>query len=479
MKVSSVKKNYVYNMLLNILTLAYPLITAPYISRVLGAERLGIVNFTTSVANWFIILAAFGISSYGVREIAKARDNKKQLELVFSELILINLITVALVLIFYWLLIGTLGKYQGDKQLFSIYSVYIVLSVFSLEWFYTGIEQYAYITKRSAGIKLLSCLLLFLFVKKSGDYLKYAFILIGGLSFNSLFNLINAGKYVRLRIKGVRLTRHLGPASVFFMSALLSSLFNTFDKVILGILSDAQAVAFHTRNFQIISIGKILCTSLCSVLSPRLSNAFFTDQTYYQHMLQKSARYLVLFSLPCFIGIFVLAEPILFILGGSEFTAAAVPLKIMSFIIIFTGYSSYINTQVAIPSGNEKINTAVTFIIAAISLPVNILFCRQYSYYASACSLALGELFGCLTGYLLVRQKTAFHFFTADIGKIIISGIAMFLVSACLSSIITSYTARFFVCGLMGLLVYVLCLLVTKEETVGEILCILRNKVSK
>lgn len=470
MKIGSIKRNFVYNIMLNILNITYPLITAPYISRILGPNNLGIVNFATSVASWYVVVATFGISSYGIREIAKVRDNPKELNKTYTELNLINLIAVTIILGVYFTMIFKFPKFQQDLSLYYFYGLYIFLSVFSLEWFYSGIEQYEYIAKRSVLVKFISIICLFLFVKTTSDYIVYAIIIIGGLSFNSLFNFFNAKYYVRFCLKGINLSKHLRTVFVFFINALFASFFNIFDKIILGFTSGNIAVAFLTRNTQIISIGKILSTSLCNVLAPRLSNKYSTDKDYFNNMIIKSERYFFIIAIPCIIGIIVLAEPILYIMGGSEFVTAANTLRIMSFVILFTGVSSFISTQMAIPSGNEKITTIANFFVAIISLSINLGFSTQYSYYASAVALTFGELGGCIIHILMIRKKIIFKWISIDIVKILCSAIAMYGCSVLLIPLFNNYFAMILGVGSVSVIIYMASLLLLKETTTYEIL---------
>ena len=187
-KNKSIKKNFIYNSILTSANIVFPLITAPYLSYTLGAENIGKVNFATSIVNWFILISSFGIPRYGIREIARNRDNKKELTNTFWNLILIQASLSIIAIIVYLLAIFNVPRFESELNIHLMMVMMLILNVFSIDWFYQGIEEYSYITIRNIAFKIISIILMFAIVKNSDDYMIYAGINIFGLCFNNVLN---------------------------------------------------------------------------------------------------------------------------------------------------------------------------------------------------------------------------------------------------------------------------------------------------
>ena len=139
MKEKSVKKNYFYNLIYQLLTLILPLITTPYISRVLGAEKIGIYSYTTSVVTYFILFGSLGVSMYGQREIAYIGEDIGKRKKSFWEIVILRFITLAIAtLIYYFTIIRTAGEY---KIYYEILLFYLLASAFDISWFLQGLEE--------------------------------------------------------------------------------------------------------------------------------------------------------------------------------------------------------------------------------------------------------------------------------------------------------------------------------------------------
>jgi O-antigen/teichoic acid export membrane protein len=190
MKYTSLKRNFIYNFSLNIINILFPLITSPYISRVLGANNLGKYNFSLSFSNWFLIFATFGTTTYGVREIAKVRDNKKILDKTFSEIFFINFIATLITLLVYIIIIFLNAKTNKEILLFLVSALSIFLNLFCIDWLYMGLEDFKIITLRSLLIKLICLVSIFIFIKQRNDYVIYALISVLAFGFANIFNFI-------------------------------------------------------------------------------------------------------------------------------------------------------------------------------------------------------------------------------------------------------------------------------------------------
>ena len=243
-KNKSIKKNFIYNSILTSANIVFPLITAPYLSYTLGAENIGKVNFATSIVNWFILISSFGIPRYGIREIARNRDNKKELTNTFWNLILIQASLSIIAIIVYLLAIFNVPRFESELNIHLMMVMMLILNVFSIDWFYQGIEEYSYITIRNIAFKIISIILMFAIVKNSDDYMIYAGINIFGLCFNNVLNYLNTKKYIDKKMYKLEILTYLKELRIYFFTTLIIALYTQLDQLFIGYGSE-QHLAFY------------------------------------------------------------------------------------------------------------------------------------------------------------------------------------------------------------------------------------------
>jgi len=250
----------------------FPLITFPYTSRILGPEGIGKISFATSFVSYFILLAAIGIPLYGIREIARIRDDKKKLSELTQELFVMHIITSIIISIIFIVVIFINGKLSDEKELFFIVSFSIMLTTFGMEWLYQGLEQYSYITIRSIIFSSISTISVFIFIHKKDDYLIYAAIGVFAALGSSILNFYNARKILfKKRDIPWNFKRHIKPLTMVYLLNFIISIYVQLDTVMLGFMSTAKNVGYYASGLKINKMLTVLVTSIGSVLLPRLS----------------------------------------------------------------------------------------------------------------------------------------------------------------------------------------------------------------
>ena len=353
-KNKSIKKNFIYNSILTSANIVFPLITAPYLSYTLGAENIGKVNFATSIVNWFILISSFGIPRYGIREIARNRDNKKELTNTFWNLILIQASLSIIAIIVYLLAIFNVPRFESELNIHLMMVMMLILNVFSIDWFYQGIEEYSYITIRNIAFKIISIILMFAIVKNSDDYMIYAGINIFGLCFNNVLNYLNTKKYIDKKMYKLEILTYLKELRIYFFTTLIIALYTQLDQLFIGYGSE-QHLAFYLRSKTILGIGLSITNSLITVLIPRTAYLIKNDYEAYKKVISKSINYIYIIGLPCIVGIFLLSREIMIFLGGEEFIPASYSLKIISVLIVVNAVGSWQVNQILIPYRKENV----------------------------------------------------------------------------------------------------------------------------
>lgn len=435
-KNKSILKNFIYNILLTLLNLLFPIITFPYISRVLGAEGVGKVTFVTSIVNYFLIFATLGIPNYGVREIAKNSNDKKEVSKIFSEILVINIISSLASCILYFLMILSLGFFKQERILYVVVGLSLVLNVFSIDWMYRGLENYKYITRRSIIFKMLSIVLLFVLVRAKQDYVKYAIISVIALSGANIVNVLTSRKYIDFSFKNLNLTRHLKSIFILLSTEVAINIYVNLDSTMVGIISGNKHLGYYTAAIKINKIIATMVTSLGIVLMPRLS--YYIKQGMkeeFEKLITKSVQYILFIGLPAVVGLFILSPQIVRLFSGNEFTPAILAMRITTPIVLFLGISNLTGIQLLIPLGKEKKLFYAVIIAAIVNFTLNLILIPMFQQNGAAISTTIVEIVVALIQLYFVREYMR--------GKII-----------------NKYNLRYIIgCALMGASVYLIQLL--------------------
>ena len=278
MKEKSIKVNAIYNILLTLSNIVFPLVTFPYVSRILNPIGLGTTSFFTSISSYCVLVASLGISTYGIRAVAKVREDKEELTKVFQELTLINIFMSIIVSILLLFVSFGVEQLRSEMGLLLITCITILVSPLSLNWFYSGIEEYSYITKRSILLKFVSLILTFLLVRKADDYVIYAGITLFSVLSSNALNIIQCRRYVSFKIrKDLKFRHHVKPMWYLFASLLAVNVYTNLDTVMLGFINGNKAVGLYSVATKVKWILLSVVTSISTVLLPRFS--FYKSET--------------------------------------------------------------------------------------------------------------------------------------------------------------------------------------------------------
>lgn len=350
----SLVKNFLYNSLLTIANLVFPLILFIYVSRIIGPDGLGKVSFMSTFSGYFLLFGLFGVGNYGIREIARVRNDAGALRKTFNELFLITCITIGLALLAYAAAFALTPRFRAEPELYLINGLSILLALFSFDWLFQGLENYRFITIRSILVKTASLVAMFVFVRTKDDYIIYALLSVLGLSANYVFNAIFAQKNIGFTVHGLELRRHFPVLLRFLLISLATSFYLGLDKIFLGFISGDYYVGLYAPAEKMARLSLSIVTALSTVLFPRMVNVFAQgDEEKSKTMISNSLHALLLLALPIFAGLELLAGPIIEVLSGREFLAAIPTLRIESLIIIPVTLANVVGVQILMGSGRE------------------------------------------------------------------------------------------------------------------------------
>lgn len=372
MKLQSLKVNIILNAFRNCCTLLFPLITFPYISKILSPEGLGKVNYSSSIAIYFILIAGLGIQTYAVREGSRIRDNKKKFNDFANEIFSLNIISTILS---YLILLGMLifvEQFENYRILILIYSSEMIFRSIGVEWLYSINENYTYITIRSFIFQLLSVISLFVFVKSSADVYNYVAISVFASAGSSILNLYYSRKYCKLRfIINKNVLIHLKPAVIIFSATVATTIYINSGTTMLGIISGDKEVGYFSVATKMYNILKSVINSIVVVFSARLSYYFSQNKADYYELFNKAFEIVIFFSVPIAMGGLIVSEEIIYVISGKDYLSASTSMTILLASIIFASLGNLWVIGALLPLRKENIMFLATSMGAVLNVIMN------------------------------------------------------------------------------------------------------------
>lgn len=392
---ASLKKNFIYQTGYQVLATALPLITTPYINRVLGAEQLGTYTYVANIANYFTIFAMLGFNNYGSKMIAATKHNENELAHTFSSIRKLQCLMATVVVSIYLLFISLC--IPEHKSLYFIESLWIINCFIDINWFFWGMEKVKLTVNRNLIIKLITLLGVFIFVRSRNDILIYAFILVIGTILSDIYLISQVKKYV----KGTKTTfyemiAHIKPCIALFIPIVAMSIYQQMDKTMLGVLSTYEQVGYYSSADKIVNIPLGIITGLGTVSLPRIVSLISENKIMeYKKVVEKSISLVMFMCSAIAFGILAVSQEFVPLFFGREFLPCVSLVSFLTFVIFFKAISTVLVNQILIPNDNEKYYIISVFIGAFINLILNYSLIRKFDAVGAVYATLISELIVC------------------------------------------------------------------------------------
>lgn len=393
---ASIKKNFFYQAFYEILIIVLPLITSPYVTRVLGADRVGIYSYTYTMASYFVLFCALGIKNYGNREISRNRDDSGRLSETFSSILFLHFIVSSIVVIAY--LIYYAKIVDPERKLFVlIQGIYIITAFFDISWFYFGIEKFKITVTQSAMIRVLTVVLIFLFVKQPSDLVKYVLILALGNFFGQMYLWLYLRKYVKIcKVSGKQIFSHLPQMSVLFIPTVAISLYNYMDKIMVGKMAGDTELGYYESAEKLIFLATNVISSVGTVMLPRMSNLVAKgDVERLRKYISDSMQIVMCISCAMVFGLAGVAYVFAPVFWGKAFMPCAILVILLAITLPFKGFANVLRTQYLIPNKRDKEYTISVCVGAVVNLIVNFLLIRRMQAVGASIGTIAAEISVC------------------------------------------------------------------------------------
>lgn len=448
-------KNFIFNAVYQLLIYVFPLITIPYVSRVLGVNNIGIYSYTYSIVYIFMLLAQLGINNYGNREIARHRDDIIERSRLFLSIYTFQIITCFIMIVGYCLFL--LSVEQNYSTIFYVQTIFLISVFFDINWFYFGLEKFKITITRNLIIKVLSVIFIFLFVKEKDDLWKYSLILAVATLLSQMYLFTILHKYVKfVKFSLIDVLSHIKGILVLFIPVVSFAVYRVMDKTMIGYFSSVTELGYYENAERIINIPISVITALGTVMLPRMSYLYNNDKSEVNDVLFSSMKLALILACIMTCGAMFISDDISLVLFGPEFAKSGNIIKILSFTIIASAWANVIRTQYLIPRGEDKIYVKSTIGGAITNLICNIIFIPIWGAYGACIGTLVAEFFVALYQSYCVRKVLPIYKY----GMICLPNFArclliMFIV-VLLGNCIEALFARFIIEIILALVLFVI-----------------------
>lgn len=403
-KKDPLKLNIIYSTVYQVLVLIIPLITAPYVSRVLGATNLGIYSYTQAFANYFVLFAMLGVANYGNRSIAQVRDDSKLLSRTFWEIYSFQIFVTIIISIIY--LIYCFVAVSQNRIIYLLQFLYVVSAGFDINWFFFGIEKFKLTVTRNIIIKIINAALIFALVKERSDLSIYTLIMSLGTLVSVVILIPFLMRYVSFeKIEMKNVLKHIKPNLILFIPVIAISLYNIMDKLMLGYLSTADEVAFYSNAEKIAQLPNSIIMAVGNVLMPRMSNLIATgEKEKSSKLFDKSMTFMIVSSVLLAFGMASVSKVFAPWFYGEEFARCGLFIFWLCPTIVFKSIAGSVRTQLIIPMERDKVYILSVSVGAAVNLLANYFFIPLYQGLGAVLGTVLAEAAVCLIQIIMTTD---------------------------------------------------------------------------
>ncbi len=437
----SENKNFLMNVVYQGLTLVFPLVTVPYVSRVLGVENVGIYSYTYSIANIFMLLGMLGINNYGNREIAKVRDNVDALAREFSSIYGLQVIISVAAVVGYVVYLLTFGSHY---RLISVLQLVSVLSIcFDVNWFFFGLEKFRLSITRNLFVKVVSLVLILLFVRDRSDLWVYTAIMAGSTALSQVYLFCILHRYVRFKTPTWNAAfRHFRGVIVLFVPVLAFGVYQVLDKTMLGTISTVTELGYFANAEKVVSIPIAVVAALGTVMLPRMAHIFVDRTAEYRATIKASMNLALMLACTMGVGMMVIAEDATPIVFGPGFERCAPVIRLLSVTVMISAWSNVVRTQYLIPANRDSVYVGSTLGAAVVNVSLNLVLIGRFGAIGACVGTIAAELFIAVYQTIATLHEldavAYLRILAAHLGK----GTAMALIAVVAASFFTSHGTR-------------------------------------
>lgn len=465
MKRKTISISIVFNVVYRVLNIFFPLITATFLSRILGPTNLGKVSYSQSIMSYFLVFSSLGIPTYGMREIAKVSNNPCQLSKTFCELFYLNFISSFICSAIYTYLIFRIKAFAQERLLFFYTGVTLYLNIFNVDWAYLGMEEHVYITIRSFCLKILSIIAIFVFIKNSEDYTVYALLLSLATAGNYVLNVLNLRHRIHFTFRNIEFKKHIKPVMILLVTLLASDVYTQMDVTMLGSIKTQEEVGYYSNGIKLARMVYTIPQAIGATIIPRLSFHYGKEEyKEFKELFWSITNVIWIIAIPSSVGLFILSPEIVKCIFGDQFIPTISVVRLLSVQATIVSLSFCFGSIVLTASNNENRLLIATFSGCMVNLILNSLLIPKIGMTGAAIASIAAEIAVFIVhfayGFPIVKRRINGR----DILSVLFGTVVMTVVLILIRKYVDEMILILIIGIVCSVLVYFLVLLVLKNS---------------
>lgn len=456
-------KNYLYNLVYQLLALIVPLITTPYISRVLRAEGIGKYSYTQAIMEYFVLFGLLGMATYGSREIAYVRDNEEEKSQAFWDLNATRVVTMLIATVAY-ILFCILNS--ENRKLYIVQIFTVLASLIDISWFYAGIEKFKVTAIRNISVKVISVILIFMVVKTSKDLCLYALIISLSLFLGQLFLWTGIKKDIVYKtVIWGNVKKYLIGSLKLWLPTIAASVYTSFDKIMLGYFSNDVEIGLYVNSQKIVKIATTVTTALATVTIPKVANSYSKgNEKGLKDTVYKSLTAVSFLAFPMCAGLMAIRETLVPWFLGKGFEPVVNLLLISSLLIITLSWSSILANQILVATNRENLYTLAILIAAVFNILMNFILIPKLQSLGALITSVAAEYIGMLIMLWFARKVISIRVFIRNIVRYLVCSVVMYIIVYSIGTVLPKTFISTMIQLVVGIAFYLLVMFMTHDS---------------
>ena len=469
-------KNYLYNLAYQLLALIVPLITTPYISRVLKADGIGKYSYTQAIMEYFVLFGLLGMATYGSRQIAYVRDNTEEKSQAFWDLNATRIVTMLVATIAY-ILFCILNS--ENRQLYIVQIFTVLASLIDISWFYAGIEKFKVTAIRNIFVKIISVILIFMLVKSSEDLCLYALIVSLSLFLGQFFLWIGIKKEVVYKsVIWGNVKKYLIGSFKLWLPTIAASVYTSFDKIMLGYFSNDTEIGLYVNSQKIVKIATTVTTALATVTIPKAANSYSNgNEKELKDTVYKSLTAVSFLAFPMCAGLMAIRETLVPWFLGEGFEPVVNLLLISSLLIITLSWSSILANQILVATNRENLYTLAILIAAIFNITMNFILIPKWQSLGALITSVAAEYIGMLIMLCFARNVISIRSFMRSIARYVVCSIVMYILVYGMGLVLPKIFVATMIQLIVGVIFYLAVMFIVRDPILMYIISGVFSKI--
>lgn len=459
-------QNYIYNIAYQLVKIALPLVTVPYLYAHVGAETLGISDFASNIAGWFILFGTLGVNTYGNRTIAKVRDDKKIMSQTFWQIFAMQCVNMLIATCCYGLYVSL--TVVEHLEIYALTGFILLASLFDITWFFYGVEDFKKASVRNILVKLAGVALLLVFVREPADL--YLYVIINSVSelFGQSIMFLQLKKYISFEKVNLKeaYRNHFKATIALFVPTIAISVYTLLDQTMLGYLHSELHLNYYKTSMAFIKMFLYFVTSIGAVMLPRVTNVFYNQEDGKQQaqiLVKTTMKVAMMMAIPMCFGMLGVAPVFIpwYLPSAPEIASL---IMIGCPIILFISMSNVTGIQYMVPTGMVKQYSTSVISGACINFVFNLMMIPVLGAYGAIIASCIAEASVTAIQLFCIKKELGTRFFDFSYLKILFSALVMYAIVMLIGSVMSASLLCNLVQAVAGALVYFVLLLLLKEE---------------